>query len=552
MEIVDAAMEVIFKDFQSHYSPETHFGVINLSFDLLHRARASSDPWLDKMTHAKKLGMIFVNSASNNAKNRCFEDQKKIDPSQTSPPKTYEIIVGASNEFNEVSSFSNRGSCVDLWAPGSRIRAALKGGLYSESDGTSNSAAFVAGMIAYTKSCLLGPNDKATRDVFVDMFTRERIPVLEPLASVIQNAQPWLAKLPITLATNHAENSHVQAPMESHAFVQKALWHLIAVTSRNQNYITKQRKSEWEFDPGLLEPETDGNGVTVYLLDSGVDFNHPDFSHTSHIEAGYAINIPEVQNGNTDARKDSSNAGHGTRMASLILGRNGGVSPYATLFPIKGTIVTRWTKIAPNFMHRIYAGIRMAINHFKTVAKVKKGVISINWPLFYDHENDNKWKDLIKEADAAGLIVVVPAGDNGEDRCFIINAKPVVGKTRPPKSKEFVVGASTEWNQDATFSNRGACVDVWAPGTRITAAAPSFGPHDARYAVQDGTEHSSAIVTSIIAGILSKQTKPTWASVFVELISKKAMVDVCKGCLLDGQPFLVKHAGKLAYPKKIT
>jgi hypothetical protein len=29
------------------------------------------------------------------------------------------------------------------------------------------------------------------------------------------------------------------------------------------------------------------------------------------------------------------------------------------------------------------------------------------------------------------------------------------GKTQPEKTHEFVVGASTEWNQDAVFSNRG-------------------------------------------------------------------------------------------------
>ncbi|KAH8833041.1 peptidase S8/S53 domain-containing protein [Flagelloscypha sp. PMI_526] len=550
MDNLDAAMEIIFKDFEN-LNPESRFGVISLSYDILNRADVTPDPWRAQMTRAADLGLIFM--ISHKRHSQCFEDQPNTIPSQRNPPKSHEIIVGASNEFNEVSYFSNRGSCIDLWAPGSRVTGALKGeppNVYGDSDGTSMSTAFVAGMIAYTKSCLLAPNQKATRDVFIEMFTRDHIPVLEPLVSVIQGAQPWLAKLPITLATNFAEKSHVQVPMDSHNFVRNVKWNIISVTSSNRDYISKHRTVKWAFDTDLLDPSSRGKGVTVYLLDSGVDFQHPDFAHTSHIEAGGAINIDQVQKGNSDARQDSSRTGHGTRMASLIVGAVGGVSIQASLFPIKicgSGDDCAFMDVEHDFMSRIYHGVRMAVNHFKTVAKVKKGIVSINWPLSYDYSG--RWKQLMKEAEEIGLHVVIPAGDNHDDRCFTSDLDAIKGKTHPEKYHEFVVGASTEWNEVATFSNAGKCVDVWAPGTHVFAAVPTSGSNP--YETRDGTAQSSAIVTGVVAGILSQLEPMVPANrqlVYKMLISKDKKVADCESCLLGAQPYLAKRGGNLAYP----
>ncbi|KAH8834565.1 peptidase S8/S53 domain-containing protein [Flagelloscypha sp. PMI_526] len=550
MENISAAMDVVFENFQQIES-EKRFGVINLSLRTFNGLDgAQGNLWVKKMDMANRLGLIVVLAAGNDAWNRCFDDHPNKKPVQVCPPKTHEIVVGASNEYNEVSAFSNRGSCLDLWAPGSNIKAAFQDN-YSTSDGTSNSAALVSGMIAYTKSCFNVPKEKATRDFFVSQLTRNRISVREPLVSVIQKAKPWLAKLPTEVGFGLSEYRAAQMPLGSSTVFRRVHWHIAAVTSIDSDHISKQIRTGWEYNDDLLEAKTDGKGVMVYLLDSGVEFKNPDLRHTARIEAGQSLNIPGVQEWNSDPRFDSSATKHGTRMASLMLGANGGISPKAHLFPIK-------ICGSPNdcagmgddykaFMSRIYKGIHMAINHFEVAYNFDAGVISLNFPVFFER-NNHEWKALIEKAAKAGLYVV-PVGDNGENRCFVDLMHVDTGKTRPEKTHEFVVGASTEWNQDAVFSNRGKCVDVWAPGTHIIGTDAHGG-----YNSRDGTDQSSAIVTGIIAGILSKmnidpEKPPSRDEIYEELISKQRKVDACPTCLLDAQPWLAKHAGELVYNK---
>ncbi|KAH8832067.1 peptidase S8/S53 domain-containing protein [Flagelloscypha sp. PMI_526] len=548
---LDEAMDIIFTDFESSRS-QTPFGVINLSYPTFQRA-TDSDPWLAKMRRASELGLIVVTSAGDDGENRCFKDTASPRRSNyTSPNTTQEIVVGASNEFNEVLSLSNRGSCIDLWAPGSRVAAAINPNAYSNHSGTSVAAALVTGMIAFKKSCVLGPDANATRDDFVNLLTEGRYPVLEPLIRVVENTQPWLAKLANASALNIVENIfHQQVPMQSSALYRP--WNVVAVSSNNYNSVSNQLQTQWDYDTSNLVSNTTGKGVTIYLLDSGAQFFHPDLSHTSHLLAGEALDIEGVDNANEDARVDSSSNGRGTRMASLLLGSNGGVSPDADVFPIKICLSALDCDNMPNlnpaeYMFRMYEGIRMAIDYFRIQDPNKrKGVISINWPLYYD--GNSTWTTLMKQAAALGLYVVVPAGNNALDQCFESEPNPSLEWTRPKKAHEFIVGASTEWNEDASFSSRGPCVDVWAPGTHILAATPVNGTN--AYGIRSGTEHSSAIVSGIVAGILSSlphMSVMDRQKVYDELAAQNNSVNACETCLLGAQGVLAKHAGPLAYP----
>lgn len=73
-----------------------------------------------------------------------------------------------------------------------------------------------------------------------------------------------------------------------------------------------------------------GAGVTVAVLDSGVDSSHPDL-------AGRVLPGKDYVDGSTDARVDP--VGHGTAVASLIAGRSdgtvSGLAPDATVLPVR-------------------------------------------------------------------------------------------------------------------------------------------------------------------------------------------------------------------------
>ncbi|KAH8834336.1 peptidase S8/S53 domain-containing protein [Flagelloscypha sp. PMI_526] len=523
-----AAMDFVFEDFQQR-DPSTRFGVITVSLPLLNGDGSQGSLWIEKMVKAKNLGLVLVLAPGNSAENLCYNDQEFPRPTNSNPPKTYEIVVGATDEFNEVASYSNLGSCIDLWAPGSRVHVADddKNG-YAVTSGTSNSAALVAGMIAYTKSCYKGLTQTPSRDFFVQHMTRNRLSVREPLGSIRQNAKPWLAKLSFPLESNIAVYPLGQVPLQNPFQMRNVKWNIGAVTSLDPFYISAQFQDKWEFNPDLLDANTDGKNVMVYLIDSGMNPNNQDF------------------NGAKVLVGDTISGIEGTRMASLIVGAHAGVALKSSLFPIKicgSRGDCAGMEVRNDFMSRIYKGMRIAINHFKTL-KDKNGVISINFPLFYE-EGNTAWKSWVKEAGKLGLPVVIPAGDNGENRCWVDTKQPIPGKTQPEKTFEFVVGASNERDEDTTFSNRGKCVDVWAPGSHIVAMDSS-----GKFSSRDGTDQSSAIVTGILSGILSKpkyKGSVDLSLVGAELVSKQIKVDACETCLRGAQPFLAKHAGNLLY-----
>ena len=60
------------------------------------------------------------------------------------------FTVGSTTDADTVSSFSNRGPLLDVFAPGSDVRSAVPGG-YGNKDGTSMSAPHVAGALAILK-----------------------------------------------------------------------------------------------------------------------------------------------------------------------------------------------------------------------------------------------------------------------------------------------------------------------------------------------------------------------------------------------------------------
>lgn len=62
------------------------------------------------------------------------------------------ISVGATNDVDEVQSFSNSAEMLDLLAPGSEVRSSWSGGGYAQSSGTSMSAPVVSGAMAVIRS----------------------------------------------------------------------------------------------------------------------------------------------------------------------------------------------------------------------------------------------------------------------------------------------------------------------------------------------------------------------------------------------------------------
>ena len=79
---------------------------------------------------------------------------------------------------------------------------------------------------------------------------------------------------------------------------------------------------------------TKGGGVTVAVIDGGVDATHPDLR--GQVLPGHGLGGDAA----ADGRRDSDDIGHGTAMAGLIAGRGGGedrllgIAPAAKILPV--------------------------------------------------------------------------------------------------------------------------------------------------------------------------------------------------------------------------
>jgi subtilisin family serine protease len=97
--------------------------------------------------------------------------------------------------------------------------------------------------------------------------------------------------------------------------------------------------------------------------------------------------------------------------------------------------------------------------------------------------------DAVNAADAAGILVVVAAGNSGNtfDAC---SGSPA-GATGA-----FTVGATTITDAIATYSSNGACVDILAPGSSVYSA---WSTSNTAYSTISGTSMATPHVAGLAA-----------------------------------------------------
>ncbi|MFD7261978.1 type VII secretion-associated serine protease mycosin [Streptomyces sp. NPDC059874] len=229
---------------------------------------------------------------------------------------------------------------------------------------------------------------------------------------------------------------------------------------------------------------TRGDGVTVAVLDTGVDESHPDL-------AGQVLDGTDLV-GMGAGRGDRSWARHGTAMASIIAGHGHGphrgqgvlgVAPQAKILPVRvileegdpGRAQARESKGGA-----LAEGIRWAADHGADVINLSLGDDS-------DSAHHEAGEDeAIQYALAKGVVVVASAGNGGEngDRVSYPAAYPGV----------IAVTAVDRRGRKAKFSTRNWYATVSAPGVDVVIADP-----DRSYYEGWGTSAAAAFVSGAAA-----------------------------------------------------
>ncbi|KAI3402806.2 hypothetical protein KGF56_004480 [Candida oxycetoniae] len=147
-----------------HRSKSGRNGVANLSFG----TTARNSVLESVIKHASQTGLLFVVAAGNS----------NIDACKTTPSSSpYTITVGAIDDHDDaIASFSNWGSCVDIFASGAYVRSVDIGNTYRASimSGTSMASSVVAGLVANMLTEGIEPEN--IKFEVVNVATRDRIP----------------------------------------------------------------------------------------------------------------------------------------------------------------------------------------------------------------------------------------------------------------------------------------------------------------------------------------------------------------------------------------
>jgi subtilisin family serine protease len=243
----------------------------------------------------------------------------------------------------------------------------------------------------------------------------------------------------------------------------------------------------WLADYGVQKAwaTTKGAGVTIAVIDTGVDGSHPDLTGT--VIGGTDVSGVGSANGQTPIGSDSQ---HGTMVASLLAGHGHGtglgilgVAPEAKILSVSvgfgvGSVGSD---------DQIAQAVRWSVDHGADIINMSLTRNTLDWP--------TSWDDAFLYAMEKGVIIVAAAGNRG-------SGTTEVGA--PATMPGVVVVAGVDQNGTASFdaSSQGITLSVSAPSEGLVGAAPGGG-----YYSWAGTSGATPLVAGVLA--LIKASHPS-------------------------------------------
>ncbi len=212
-----------------------------------------------------------------------------------------------------------------------------------------------------------------------------------------------------------------------------------------------------------------GEGAEIAIIDTGIDYTHPDLSGNFGSDRGYDF----VR----DTREPMDRDGHGTHVAGTACSPTCGVSLDSRLYAIRVLDENGFGSESD-----IIAGIEYCIRNGYDVANMSLG----------SSDASRAFEAVCRKAYENGLVLVAAAGNEG------------YGPDYPAAFGESViaVAAVDSENEHADFSNVWETNDISAPGVNIISCLMGGG-----YTSMDGTSMATPHVTGVAALALSLMKK---------------------------------------------
>ncbi|WP_344649779.1 S8 family serine peptidase, partial [Cryptosporangium japonicum] len=267
-------------------------------------------------------------------------------------------------------------------------------------------------------------------------------------------------------------------------------------TTSNDPY----RASQWALTTLGAEktwPASTGTGVTVAVVDTGVQRNHPDLAGTVLAGVDLVGDVPTSTDGSNDEN------GHGTHVAGIVgaIANNqkgvAGLAPGVKILPVRVL-----DGDGAGYDSDIAQGI---------VKAVDRGVAVVN--LSVGGTEAGATASAVKYALSKNVVVVAAAGNERQDGNAISY----------PAADAGVIGvaATDSTNTDAPFSNTGSYVDLAAPGVGIWSTFKG-----STYKQLSGTSMATPYVSA--AAALAKSVSPGLTPATMTTLLQSTATDIGK------------------------
>jgi subtilisin family serine protease len=239
-------------------------------------------------------------------------------------------------------------------------------------------------------------------------------------------------------------------------------------------------------DKSYTWPESAGQGVTAYVIDTGIRTTHQDFGGRASSGWDFVDNDATAQDGQ----------GHGTHVAGTIAGTTYGVAKKANVVGVRvldneGSGTTA----------QVIAGIDWVTKNAQ-----KPAVANMSLGGFANAQLDAAVRNSI----ASGVTYAVAAGNDGLPASLYSPARVAEAVT---------VGASDAADARASFSNWGSRLDLFAPGVDVTSASNASDTANATFS---GTSMASPHTAGAAALYLADHATASPADVSKALVAQAA------------------------------
>jgi type VII secretion-associated serine protease mycosin len=226
---------------------------------------------------------------------------------------------------------------------------------------------------------------------------------------------------------------------------------------------------------------TKGAGVTVAVIDTGIDGSHPDL--TGQVVGGTDVSGVGAADGQTPVGDSSE---HGTMVASLLAGHGHGdgagvmgVAPEAKLLAVSmgfgvGSVSSD---------DQIASAVRWSVDNGADVINMSLTRNTLEWP--------ESWDDAFLYAMQNDVVIVAAAGNRG-------SGTTQVGAPATMPGVLTVAGVDRSGSASFDASSQGITISVAAPSEELVGALPG-----GEYALWNGTSGATPLVAGLVALVRS-------------------------------------------------